>query len=104
MDALEKGDFYASTGPEITELYIDNESLTVKTKGADAIYLNTECRHGLIAKGNDEATFDLKDYLTVLRADDCQNPFRPFVRITVKGKDGGMAQTRAYFLDEIGLL
>jgi len=104
MDALERGDFYASTGPEITELFVENECLFVKTKGAEAIYLNTECRFGSIVKGKDEVGFNLKDYLTVLRADDCQDPFRPFVRVTVRDKDGGMAQTRAYFLDEIGLL
>ena len=69
MDALERGDFYASTGPEIRELYLEDGVLHIETSEAAGIYVTTERikRWSANADGTTPLTgacFELNDYIT----------------------------------------
>ena len=45
FNALKLGNFYASNGPEINEIYIEDEQLVVKTSPAVKVTLNTPVRY-----------------------------------------------------------
>lgn len=92
-DALINGNFYASQGPEIYDLYFEDGKVYVKCSDAKTIRLNTATRILKTEKAkNDgyvnEACFEIqKDY--------------GYVRITIIDKDGKCANTNAYFTDEL---
>lgn len=92
-DALLAGNFYASQGPAIDELYYEDGKVYIKTSPAHRIFLNTGRRHfGYVGADNDgevcEATFEVS-------SEDI------FFRLTVTDKRGRCAHTSAYFMDQI---
>lgn len=92
ISALERRDFYASTGPEIKELYYEDGLVHVKTSDAVRIAMGTCGRRSgsaLALPGQciNEAEFPVRE-------DD------QYIRITVKDREGHTAFTRGYFLDE----
>ena len=92
-DSLFSGDFYASTGPEIKELYIEDGKVKVKTSAAISIAMSTARRNTqnkLAKRGSyiSEAEFIL-------------DSSEKYFRITVNDENGGHANSRAYFVDEI---
>lgn len=92
MQALEKGDFYASTGPEIRALWVEDGSLHVETDGVRSIALSTGGRRsGSVIAGQGECVTEA--VFPVMEDDG-------YVRITVKDWQGRPANSRAYFLDE----
>ncbi|MBQ4268955.1 MAG: PHP domain-containing protein [Clostridia bacterium] len=106
MSALEKGDFYASNGPEFFSLSVEDGILRVECSDAHAIFVNTERRDCFYKEATDapltEAEFNLNGYLKITR----ETPkevllWKPFIRVTVQAKDGSRAYTRAYWLDEL---
>lgn len=91
--ALLKGDFYASQGPEIFELYYEDGKIYIKCSKADRIVINTgrrrvECVYDEIGDGVTEATFNIY-------------PDDVYIRITVDDKFGKRANTNAYFIEDI---
>jgi hypothetical protein len=93
MDAFEKGEFYASCGPIIEDIYVEDGVLTVKSSTPlKAVRFKTGTRHSALARAEDkpiyEASFTLHD-------DDI------YVRAELIDKDGKYAYTQAYFLNEI---
>ena len=103
ISALENGDFYASTGPEITELYLEENILHVACSGVATIALATDRRRNQqknAAPGEllTTAEFDLTKWFT---DESCEGAADPYFRIAVKDARGNMAYTRAYFLDEV---
>lgn len=93
LNALETGDFYASRGPEILDLYVEDGKLHVKTGPARDILLNTATRRGAHAHARSgetitEAAFDIR-------------PDYGYLRVTVIDREGRSAYSRAYFLDTI---
>ncbi|MBQ8311198.1 MAG: PHP domain-containing protein [Clostridia bacterium] len=109
MKALEHGEFYSSSGPEIYELFIEDGVLHVRTSDAVQIFYSTERRAtGAVCaeKGKTvcEAAFNLDWYLKeneTLASQDALG--EPYIRVTVKDQQGNCAWTRAYFLDELNL-
>ena len=93
-NALLAGDFYASEGPEIHELWYENGKVHIRCSEAHKIVMNTDGRYTkcLTAdkKGETltEADFEIKSRLG------------KHVRFTVYDYNGKMANTHAYFLDE----
>ena len=92
-DALKNGNFYASQGPEIHSLYVEDNKLHIKTSDAARIVFTTGLRHSFCAyplEGDsiNEAEFEL-------RSDDI------YVRVTVFDKNGKPADTNAYFMEDI---
>ena len=96
INALEKGDCYMSTGPEIKEISLDGDQLTVKTSEAQGIIYTAMGRshqNKIMEKGGEpvtEATFTVK-------------PWHVYFRITVRDMYGQRANSRAYWLDELDL-
>lgn len=90
--ALLNGDMYASDGPEIYDLYIEDGKIHITCSGADQVSVKFDKRvafsalaeHGELVT---EATFDV-------------DPKWGYFRITVKDEHGRVACTRAYFPDE----
>lgn len=106
VNALENGDFYSSTGPEIKELYVDNGFVTIKTSNVVNIFMSCERRHNL-CKGDgktliNEVTFDLSRYLNTYALEDKKEQLlKPYIRFTIIDENGKKAYTRAYFLEEL---
>ncbi|MBQ8207444.1 MAG: hypothetical protein IJZ89_01765 [Clostridia bacterium] len=106
MEALEVGDFYASTGIEIKELYIDNGILHIETDGVDEIVLHTPIRYRKTINSKDGEPITVWDCdITDLIAD-CRKKYDTlakdtYFRLDLRTKDGKRAHTRAFFLDQI---
>lgn len=93
IDALEKRNFYASTGPQIFSFTSENGLLTVKTSEAQGIWFvtNTKRRKACWAKEGEPLT-------TVTWE---MNPEDSWVRVEVIDGQGKRAFTRAYTKEEI---
>ncbi len=93
LTAMEKGDLYASTGPEIYELYVEDGKVHIKTSPANLIILRGQYRDNLRSSAPTdsltEAVFDLRELPRVA----------PFFRIEVRDRKGN-ALTRAYAQEE----
>ena len=91
IDALTKGQMYASEGPEIYDLYYEDGKVHIRTSDCVRISLSMCGRHTRSVKdegmGLNEAAFEVYE-------DDL------YVRFTVEDKYRKTASTRAYFLDE----
>lgn len=91
--ALTDGNFYASEGPEIYELWYEDGRVHIKCSDADRINYNTgrRCaRMALCEEGETltEASFEV-------------SPKDVYFRLTVTDKKGRHACTNAYFIDEL---
>lgn len=94
MNGIEKGNCYASNGPEIHDLYVEDGKVYITTSEAVGIYYYTAGRRiGCALAGADgapvtQAVFPIKheDY---------------FFRIAVKDAHGNHASTRYYYFDEL---
>ena len=92
IEALKKGDFYASTGPELQELYIRDGALCVRCSPVEKIYVVTSgrrCLMKLAAPGETltEAVFPL-------------NGDEGYVRVDCRDAQGRHAYSNAYWLGE----
>ncbi len=90
IKAYKNGDCYASTGPEIKELYAEDGKLHISTSEASYILLVGQGRYIARSHNCSEAEFAL-------------DPKRigEYFHIEVAAKDGTVAFTRAYRFDEI---
>lgn len=91
--ALVDGNFYASEGPEIYELWYENGKVHIKCSGADRINCNYMSRKAeTVLSNNDipvtEATFNVPEGCV-------------YFRITVTDMRGRHATTNAYFLEDL---
>ena len=91
--ALENGDFYASEGPEIHELYFEDGVVHIKCSGADKIVCNYDhrCAQSVLAENDiplTEAKFKI-------------NEKAKYFRLTVTDMRGRHACTNAYFVDTL---
>ena len=91
-DALLKGNFYASEGPEIYDLWYEDGKAHIKCSDADRIYLTTYRRKiGRKFRENEpltEATFTIPEDVEMFR-------------ITVVDGAGKHAHTNTYFMEDI---
>ncbi len=91
-DALVNGNFYASQGPKINELWFEDGKIHITCEGAESIRLNCGVRRTEVLYAEDkpltEACFNVLE-------DDI------FVRITVTDKEGKHANTNAYFVKDL---
>jgi len=100
--ALEEGNFYASTGPEIHSLVMEGAELQISCSDARQITVVCGNRYArrAVPKHNDgllrNAVFNLATWL-----DNCQGMPGEWFRVIVQGPYGHFATTRAYTADEI---
>lgn len=93
VEALIKGHFYSSMGPEIKELYIEGNVLTVRTGPVKRIYVMTESRRccskaAMTGEALTEASFPLDGE-------------EGYIRVECKDEKGLYANSNAYFLSDI---
>ena len=93
--ALVCGSFYASEGPEIKALYIEDGRICIETSPASRICLYSDLRRASIRLGEGgepitEASFPIPEEIS-------------HFRLTVTDGCGKKAYTNAYFTDELGL-
>ena len=92
MNAVSNGDYYATTGPEIFDIFYEDGKVRVNTSPVAQIRFTTGGRHAKLAGNADgapitSASFTLKEKDT-------------YVRVTAVDENGNTAYSRAYFLDE----
>jgi ribosomal protein S11 len=92
-DAMLAGNFYASMGPEIKELYVEDGVVHIETSSVESIIMLCDIRrwgsvHREKGKRLTRAEFKLPTDAT-------------YVRFEVIGKDGKKAATNAYFIEDI---
>lgn len=92
-NALKNGNFYATSGPEIKELYIEDDNVYVKTSPAYTISITAGLRRTAVRRANlnsnvTEAVFKVF-------------PYDKHFRITVTDWNGKKANSNAYFLEDI---
>lgn len=90
--ALEKGDFYSSTGPEIKELYTEDNMVYIKTSPVQSIRLYSGNRYSCHKKA--------EEGMTICEADFNIAALKDYFRIEVTGLDGKKAYTNAYFTED----
>ena len=90
--ALEKGNFYASQGPEIKALWFEDGKVHIECSSARRITANYGVRRGRKIEADGElltsASFGFA-------------PDDNYIRITVEDENGLHANTNAYFADEV---
>jgi len=91
--ALESGNFYASEGPKIKSLYVEDGILYAETSPAREIRFNTGTRAVSVAIAPAGET--------VSRAQIKLDKRDIYVRLTVTDSEGKHANSNAYFLDEL---
>ena len=100
IEALEKGDFYMSCGPEITGLRMEGNVLKVTCSDAQRVNLETHGRTAGVVNANGdplrEAEFPLDNFIAKTDGDP-----EAFVYITVTAPDGTYATTRPYYLKDL---
>ena len=93
IEALEKGHFYASTGPEINELYIEGKGVHIKCGAAREVSMLTFGRKGFLCANNDGSLLDCAEF----RIEEDMK----YVRFRVVDNQGRKAYTNAYYIGEI---
>ena len=106
MSALKNGDFYASTGPEIHELYLEDGKLVVSCSAARSVTVCTERRQNLKNYAGNEARitrteFDLGKFIS--DPDNGKRGMPSYFRVVVTGFDGNQAYTRAFYTDDLNV-
>ena len=95
MQALEDGNFYASQGPSIYELYVEDGVINIKTSDAQAIFFSTASRSpGRIYKRAQEGKYLNQATFKVLLES-------KYVRIIVVGPNGKTPSTNVYYVEDL---
>lgn len=95
VNALQQGHFYASQGPEIYELYVEDGTVNITCSPAAKIVFTTGQRHRQAFNAPENGSVTEGSF--VLDSNDL------YFRVTVTGFDGKHANTNAYFLDALNL-
>lgn len=103
IKALEKGDFYTSTGPEIFDLYLEDRILKIRCSDARWVSVSAGVRfatRSMPVAPNvllRETSIDMSKWF-----DMCEGAGnRAWFKVTVYGPYGDYAATRAFWLDEL---
>lgn len=91
--ALVEGAFYASTGPTIHALWVEDGVVTIKTSPVERIYMNN------IGRSAQKELATAGEAITRAQFKLVGN--EKYFRITCKDWQGKVAYTNAYFLDEL---
>lgn len=104
-DALKRGDFYSSEGPEIKELYVENGIVHIKTSPVKKIFLFSMQRFDRRLYADDgktvcEVEFDINSFI-----ESCENnkkllPHGNYIRIEAVDEKSKHAYTRCYYRNE----
>ena len=90
--ALSSGNFYASQGPEIYDLWYEDGKIGIKCSNVKKIVLNNCSRDASVINATEGETINSAEFEII--------PEDIYVRITITDFDGKKANTNAYFTDE----
>lgn len=93
INALERGDFYSSQGPEIKELYYEDGAIYVTTSPAKMISLTNSVRRASPVRATENELVTTAKFPIL--------PDDGYVRITVTDENGLHANTNAYFIEDL---
>lgn len=96
MEALFAGRFYASTGAEISAIYIEDGKIHIETPACKEIRVFTGFRKAARKLGTREDPITHAEF--ALPDDRCK-----YFRVTVTDFEGNKAYSNAYFFDELGI-
>lgn len=91
--ALKNGDFYASQGPVINALWYEDKHVHIECENAKEIYYSTARTMGYAKRSVDGSPVKSADFPV--------DHFDRYFRITVVDFDNNIANTNAYFVDDI---
>jgi len=94
-DALINGSFYATEGPEIKNLYIEDGKIVVESSAAESIRINTGVRLSKRVFNTNKTPVTRAVFELPTDKDPC------YFRVTVTDMGGRCAYSNAYFFDEI---
>ena len=89
--ALEAGSYYASTGPKLHGIWVEDETVHVKCDPADRVLLT-------VGGGKSKTEVALETPLTEVSLKVPE--YTEWLKITIYDKDGKFAMTRAYYPEE----
>ena len=92
-DALVKGNFYASQGPEIYELWLEDGKVHIECSDVVKIVLQTDNRYMLVENAKEGNVINKADFEI-----DTNNKY---FRITITDAAGKHANTNGYFIEDI---
>ena len=92
-NALVNGNFYASYGPLIHNLWFEDGKIHIDCSDAVRIVLNTNSRRAVSIDANEDGFINSADFEVLLQDG--------YVRITITDSKGNHANTNAYFTDEL---
>ncbi len=93
INALEKGNFYTSQGPEIKELWYEDGKIHIKTSPVKKIDFVFGSRHAETRIAGEN------EYIEEAQCDVPENSI--FVRVSAKDEKGLPADTNAYFVSDL---
>ena len=93
IEAMEKGDMYASTGATIDEIYVEDNTLTLNFEPCEVAYFRTHNRRGSIVFNEQAEPITTASFKLA--------PEDKYVFAYIKTFDGRWAVTRAYYADEL---
>ncbi len=94
IGALKAGHCYASMGPEIKELYVEDGAVHIKTSPASAIHLNVRTRRKAVVLMDEENDIPVTEAVFPLQAND------EYFHLIVKDLRGKPAATQIYYLSD----
>lgn len=94
IKAYEKGDCYASEGPDILSIVFRDNKIIVKTSPVCGIFLRGEGRHT-------EYVYSRTETYTEAEFEFLPNRFGRFFRIEIRDKEGFRAFSNAYYTEKI---
>jgi hypothetical protein len=92
-DALVNGNFYASQGPEIYNLWVEDDILHIDCSDVRSIRFNTGVKRSKNVRAEEGKAVNSAEF--EIKPDDI------YVRVTITDKNGKFAYTNAYFVDEL---
>lgn len=101
IDALEKGDFYMSCGPEIRELSVEDGVLKVRCSDAVSVAVRSFARFARREEAPAGETFNEAAFDLGVLYEKAQGDETMWITVTVTDKAGKYATTRAYYLPEL---
>lgn len=106
IEALEKGDFYASTGAELHDLYMEGTTLHFRCSDALSVTIESGLRYSAREKPAApdkllrEGEIDMKKWFAFCEGANEQSQNRKWFRVIVHGPYGDYASSRAFWYDE----
>lgn len=91
-DALVAGNFYASEGPEIKNLWYEDGKVHIECSGAREIYIAKAVRRNVLVKAETSPLYEASFNIV---------PEDIYFRLVVVDYEGKKAYTNAYFVDEL---